>query len=87
MTLMVIISNFEIEGVLLPVYSISKIDSNGDLIITVFEIWEVAGYAVLFVVSFYFILSTYRIFYRKINKVENKGQTGSCLEKLYRCAS
>lgn len=36
-----------------------------------FAPWQVAGYSILLVLSFYFLVSTYRILVRKIQRVEN----------------
>jgi len=85
---MVIISGIDIEGVELAVYEHNQYDKDGNVTATrSFETWQVAGYSILFVISFYFMVSTFRIFVRKIRKVENKGQTGSLFDRLQKYVS
>lgn len=82
MILMAIVSAIEIEGVELAVYETAYEASDGTRVTRSFAVWQVAGYAILLVLSVYFVVSTARIFVRKIGKVANKGQAGSLFDAL-----
>jgi hypothetical protein len=79
MILMGVISNLDITGVNVSkvAFKIEYKDSSIDGEFREYTIVEVAGYAILFLLSFYFIIAAIRLLIRTKRKVVNQGQSAA----------